>query len=346
MKKFFFSLAALLAMAADGFSQTTSGTSLEYRPVQFSVTPGLGSNGKQSEQYYTSFSFGVLGDKSGGVSGVQLSGLINRSRYFSKGLQLAGLINTVGALPTDFSMPQRQKPDSLISPEASLEGLQLGGILNSVEGDVNGAQIGGVINTATGVLNGLQIGTINRTRHSKGLQIGVINIVDSSSGATLGVVNIVRHGGYYRAEVWAGETFFANGALKMGTQKLYSIFALGWGPHEGKHHFGYGLGLGFPVNPKGMFLDVLIYQVSENKFWTNGSSNLLEQVRLTKERDFGKVALLYGATLNVFVSNRRPLKAGEDPGMKLEPWPLFENVSRQSRVVVWPGVNLGVRFKK
>ncbi|WP_210466016.1 LA_2272 family surface repeat-containing protein [Rufibacter roseolus] len=346
MKKFFFSLAALLGMAADCFSQNPSGTSLEYRPVQFSVTPGLGSNGKQSEQYYTSFSFGVLGDKSGGVSGVQLSGLINRNRYFSKGLQLAGLINTIGALPTNFNLLQSQQPDSILSPESSLEGLQLGGILNTVEGDVNGAQIGGVLNTITGVLNGLQLGAINRTSHSKGLQMGLINIADSSSGATLGLINIVRHGGYYRAEVWAGETFYANGALKLGTQKLYSVFALGWGPHEGKHHFGYGLGLGFPVNSKGMFLDVLIYQVNEDKFWTKGSSNLLEQVRLTKERDFGKVALLYGATLNVFVSNRRPLKVGEDPGMKLEPWPLFENISRQSRVVVWPGVNLGVRFKK
>ncbi|KAA3436709.1 LA_2272 family surface repeat-containing protein [Rufibacter hautae] len=345
MKKFLLSIAALLTMAADGFSQAPAGTSLEYRPVQFSVTPGLGSNGKQSEQFYTSFSFGVLGDKSGGVSGLQLSGLINRNHSYAKGLQLAGLINTIGALPNPLHLAYRFNPDSTVSPEVNLEGLQLGGILNSVEGDANGVQIGGVINTVTGVLNGLQLGAINRTRHSKGLQIGVINIADSSSGATLGVVNIVRHGGYYRAELWAGETFLANGALKMGTQKLYSIFALGWGPHEGKHHFGYGLGLGFPVNPKGMFLDVLIYQVNENRFWTNGSSNLLEQVRLTKERDFGKIALLYGATLNVFVSNRKPLKTGEDPGMKLEPWPLFENISRQSRVAVWPGLNLGIRVK-
>lgn len=231
------------------------------RPIQFSLLPGLSSNGKLNPQVVNNFSFNVLGGYSGGVNGFEIGGLFNIDKKEVKYVQIAGLVNLVGG---------------------SMEGVQIGGLVNSVLDKGNGVQVGGLVNFNRGSYTGLQIGGIssavlksgsgmqlsgisnfvrdsftglqlagivNYTKKLKGVQIGLINISDTSEGYSIGLINIVLKG-YHKLAFYNTEFTQFNAAFKTGNHKLYSILLGGVNPDTSKRvvSFGYGIGSEFSFN--------------------------------------------------------------------------------------------------
>ncbi|MFT2007055.1 LA_2272 family surface repeat-containing protein [Pontibacter sp. 13R65] len=359
MKKLILGMLLTASALQVAFAQEQSVPELEYRPGQVSVVPGVGTNGAMGDRYYSAFSFNLLGGRNGGVSGFELGSLFNIDKSFMcgaqvagitnlvggpvKGLQLGGILNTAGE-----SVTGAQIAGIVSATKGNARGLQLSGIASLARDGVDGVQTSGIVNLAGGKSKGLQLGTVNIAKNIQGLQVGVVNIADSVGGGTLGLINIVRKNGYYRGEVWAGETLYGNAAFKMGTRKLYTILALGWRPKEDDYYLAYGLGLGTILgNIAGadVNLDLLTYNIAKNQIWTDGSTNQMHQVRLVGARELGgRTAVLLGATFNVMHSNYPPTAEATGRGMDIAPWNLYNKVHRNTRVILWPGLNLGLRF--
>ncbi len=212
------------------------------RPVQFSLTPGLSSNGKLNSQVVNNFSFNLFGGYSGGVNGFELGGLFNIDKKSVQWAQIAGLVNIVGGKMNGLQIGGLS---NTVLDRSS--GLQIGGINNFVAGSVRGVQIGGVNNFVRDTLKGLQIGgVVNYARRLKGVQIGLINIADSSEGYSIGLINVVLKG-YHKLAFYTTETTPFNAAFKTGNHKLYSILQGGVNPDTSKRivTFGYGIGTEF-----------------------------------------------------------------------------------------------------
>lgn len=129
------------------------------KPVQVSLTPGLGSHGKMSGQVTNKFSFNVLGGYTAGVDGFELGGLFNINKKDVKYTQIAGIFNAVSG---------------------DVKGVQVAGIMNSVNGGCKGVQVSGIISHIHGKAKGVIVAGI--TSHVadslKGMQIsGIVNFI-------------------------------------------------------------------------------------------------------------------------------------------------------------------------
>ncbi|MER2999497.1 hypothetical protein [Pontibacter populi] len=361
---------------------------LDHRPAQLSVVPGIGTNGIKSGNYYNTFSFNLLGGYNGGVQGLELGGILNMDKEFSKGVQMAGVANLVGGESAGVQMAgvvnvnaggssavqmagvaninkgwssSSQFSGVLNVAGANGKGVQFSGVANVVNGSMHGFQAAGVINVAgevkgsqlSGVINqakaisGTQVGVLNIAGNSKAAQIGVINIADSAN-TTIGLINIVRKNGYYRGEIWAGETLYANAAFKMGTKNFYSLIAAGWQQKDSHYHLAYGFGIGSEFITRersALNLDLIAYHLSKDELWTDESANNLYQTRLIWARSIaGNKSVLVGATFNVLHSEHAPVGADDEIGMDIAPWSTYNEVSHNRRIAMWPGLNIGFRF--
>ncbi len=129
------------------------------KPVQVSLTPGLGSHGKMSGQVTNKLSFNVLGGYTAGVDGFELGGLFNINKKDVKYTQVAGVFNLVSG---------------------NVTGVQVAGIMNSVNGGCKGVQVSGIISHIHGPAKGVVVSGI--TSHAadslKGMQIsGIVNFI-------------------------------------------------------------------------------------------------------------------------------------------------------------------------
>lgn len=338
-----------------------------YQPFSFNILAGLngGVNGFELGGILnidTEFARGVqvagVSNLVGGeTEGVQLAGVVNANKGDSKAWQMAGVANL-----NKGGSGNSQWAGVVNVAGGNSTGSQLGGVANVVKGDMQGLQAAGVVNVATGnvdgaqfsgVINqarsirGAQIGVINLAGSSKGLQLGVINIADSAT-TTVGLINIVRRNGYYRGEVWAGETFYANAAFKMGTRRFYSLLAAGWRQKDKTYQLGYGFGIGSELMSRdkaALSLDLIAYQLAENELWTKEGTNNLYQARLSWARQVsGNTAFLIGATFNVFNSTFQSNGADGSIGMDITPWNIYSEVHGGRRITMWTGINVGFRF--
>ncbi len=118
-------------------------------------------------------SLNVIGGKSGGLHGFELSGLSSIITGPAKGVQVAGLGNVV---------------------QGSVSGVQVGGATNFATRGVFGLQLSGALNVSGDDLRGMQVGATNLTWGGlKGMQLGAVNLqlLDvESTGMQLGAVNI------------------------------------------------------------------------------------------------------------------------------------------------------------
>lgn len=150
----------------------------DQRSFQFSIVPGIGTNGLHPGGFKNTVSINLTSGYSKATMLFELAGISNLNTDETHGLQLAGIANLTGA--NAFSELQQKEIDKKIKTgfEANLAGLQISGLTNVVITNVFGGQITGVTNIARGALIGVQIGGLSNVvrKYSFGLQLaGVWN---------------------------------------------------------------------------------------------------------------------------------------------------------------------------
>jgi hypothetical protein len=168
------------------------------RIFQFSIAPGLSTNGLHPGGYTNYFSFNLTSGYSAANYVLEVGLVSNLNEVETRGLQLSGLANLTGAnsfaglLPREIDKMRRE------GFEPNLTGIQVSGITNVVLNNVFGAQFTGGINLAGGALQGIQIGGVANmvTRYTFGIQLaGLWNIsVGSMDGLQLSsLYNITKN---------------------------------------------------------------------------------------------------------------------------------------------------------
>ncbi len=180
---------------------------------QFSLFPGISTNGISSGSYYNQYSFNLFGGLSAGNRIFELGIFTNSNMKTTTGIQIAGLANIVGTNAfINLTLPEERTLINTENFEVNRKGIQISGFLNYVlnhasgfqfsgglnvvGNDVKGVQLAGIGNSAGGSSIGLQLaGIYNVTKESVGgFQISsLFNYTDAQlSGIQLGVINKAR----------------------------------------------------------------------------------------------------------------------------------------------------------
>lgn len=249
------------------------------KPVQFSLTPGLGTHGNMSTQVVNKFSFNLLGGYTAGTKGLEIAGLFNINKKDASYVQVAGLSNTVGGKMTGLQVAgiNNHVVDSVVGLQVGgivnttgpVKGMQVAGIANITDSNFTGFQVAGIANIVKGEMNGFQVaGILNRTRHMKGFQVGLVNLSDTLSGYSLALLTITKNG-YHKMLVHNSSLLDVNFAYKAGNKKLYSLIMGGASMGNGRKVYGYGYALGteIPVSKKVSFIQELANQHLYNGSW-------------------------------------------------------------------------------
>ena len=324
--------------------------------------------------------------KNGGLNGVEVGVLGNSIVNDVKGVQVAGLANKVGG-----NMTGTQAAGIANVNKGTTMGVQAAGIVN-VSGKVkNGIQAAGIGNVAgddsrramqfSGLFNvskgsiATQItGLVNKAEFAR-LQIGLINVADSSR-ASIGLLNFVKKG-YNKIEISGSEILYYNAELKLGSQRFYNIFHLGWrhiDSESGHLAYGYGFGTRFKTRKERFShnLEIVGSQInnaSSKVFNFSGDNklNLLTQLRWTWDFRMGRQSSFFiGPTLNTMFSKTENIDTGE-MGLGLEPYSFLDKTITKTvttttapippntvpttttediktNIKMWVGVKAGFRF--
>ena len=185
----------------------------EYKSnFQFSLFPGISTNGIESGSYFNKFSFNLFGGLSRGNRIVELSPFSNTTIRSVTGIQLAGLANIVGAnafLNTTVSDEFELRHEDYESNDKGIQfagllnyvrnhssGIQFSGLLNVVGQNVSGVQLSGIGNSSGWAAGGLQLaGLYNIAKRSiAGVQLSsLFNYTDGQlAGTQIGLFNKAR----------------------------------------------------------------------------------------------------------------------------------------------------------
>jgi hypothetical protein len=180
--------------------------------LQFSLFPGISTNGTQSGSYYNQFSINFFGGLSRGNRIVELGLISNATIRSTTGIQIAGLANIVGANAFLNLTAAEENTVRHEDYESNTKGIQFSGVLNYVRNntsgiqvaggmnvvgfDVKGAQLSGIGNSAGGFAQGLQLaGFYNVAKESvAGVQLSsLFNYTDGQlSGTQISLINKAR----------------------------------------------------------------------------------------------------------------------------------------------------------
>lgn len=146
---------------------------LKYRKWRITLFPPLSTNGLEAPNYTAKYSINLLVGYHGGLDGIEVGGLVNYTKYYSKGFQLAGLANTTGGPMAGVNFA------GLINfSKDDMSGIQIAGLSNISGDDLEGIQVSGAFNIANGSVSGMQgagIGNIAKN-DIEGLQAaGILN---------------------------------------------------------------------------------------------------------------------------------------------------------------------------
>ncbi|MBC3784071.1 STN domain-containing protein [Spirosoma utsteinense] len=123
-----------------------------YRTWQFSLVPGIGTNGMLGGRIINDYSINALMGYSLGVRKMELGGFLNLVRQDVQGLQAAGFGNLVGGNTNGLQMAGFFNMN-----RGNVGPVQLAGFLNTVAGNTHGLQMAGFLNTVAGEVKGLQM---------------------------------------------------------------------------------------------------------------------------------------------------------------------------------------------
>ena len=185
-----------------------------------------------NQNNFSTVQLSFLNTAGGDMAGAQM-GFVNTAAGGVNGLQL-GFINTV---------------------VQSFKGVQLGFVNMAVGEEANGLQLG-LVNTSIHTFNGTQLSFVNITKQVNGLQFGFINYSDSiEKGMPIGFLSIVRNGGYKAIEFGVSELSPFNLSFKIGIEKFYTAFIVGYNPfREGvREQIMCGAGFGSIIKIRQLF---------------------------------------------------------------------------------------------
>jgi hypothetical protein len=169
----------------------------DHRLFQFSLTPGLSTNGLHPGGFTNYFSFNLTSGYAESSMFLEIGGISNLNEHKTRGLQIGGLANLTGA-NAYAGMNEKEKELKIKSGfEANLTGLQVSGLTNIVINHVFGGQISGGVNIAKGALMGVQVSGLSNIVHkySFGLQLAGLwnSSVQSMDGFQLsGLMNYTK----------------------------------------------------------------------------------------------------------------------------------------------------------
>src|SRR5687767_10775557 len=105
---------------------------VQEKTFQFSVFPGISTNGISSASYYNKYSFNLFGGLSAGNHFLEIGLLTNSNMRSTTGIQIAGLANIIGT--NSFVNLSLSEERELISEDfdSSNKGVQVSGLLNYV----------------------------------------------------------------------------------------------------------------------------------------------------------------------------------------------------------------------
>ncbi|MEO0626739.1 MAG: hypothetical protein AAFY91_07100, partial [Bacteroidota bacterium] len=265
---------------------------LKRRLGQFSLLPGLSTNGTRPRRFINSVSLNLPAGLNGGLNGAefglifngieqealgfQFAGVMNYARRRLRGAQIAGLINLT-------ALGQGVQFSGLANVSTrSLDGTQVSSLLNFTRNQVNRQYSLGLNISGTGVKR--QIGLVNFSGEVSGGQIGLINVADTVAGRSFGLLNFVRKG-YNVAEIARDMTQAWSGNLKFGSYQFYNIVELSVGlrninrigqderVRQPVWSIGYGFGWKNRASPKTGELrnstEFVVSHASRGARWTN-----------------------------------------------------------------------------
>jgi len=194
--------------------------------------------------------YGLAGIVKGNVTGLQASGVFNKTTGTLRGMQLAGAINLADDASEGYQFAglfnQSKKNvhvqlSGLLNKAVSTTGLQAGGI-SSISTELTGVQLSGLYNQS-GDVRGAQIGgVINKAKHVKGVQFGLLNIADSSD-YTIGLLNFVKNG-EQSIRMSTDENLSTFVSFRSGGRVLYGILGIGFNPQYEAVRYGAEGGIG------------------------------------------------------------------------------------------------------
>lgn len=152
---------------------------IKYAPLHLGITQGVGTNGIKDLRYVNDVSFNLLTGQSWRNNVFCFSGISHFQMIRSQGIYLAGISNTTGGYP----FTKRNQKDSL----ATINAIQLAGVINKVNGGGRGAQVSGIMNQVTESFDGVQLSsTYNETKKGfSGVQLS--GLVNKVGGVGIGV---------------------------------------------------------------------------------------------------------------------------------------------------------------
>ena len=156
------------------------------RTFQFSIFPGISTNGISSGSYYNSFSLNLFGGLSAGNRILEIGLLTNNNMKTTTGIQIAGLANIVGT--NSFLNLSLSEERTLINSEdfeVNRKGIQVAGLLNYVLNNASGIQLTAGLNVVGNNFRGVQIAGFGNSsgENTVGLQLaGIYNVSKESVG--------------------------------------------------------------------------------------------------------------------------------------------------------------------
>lgn len=295
---------------------------------------------------------GIANLNGGVTSGIIVSGIANVCKDSSYALMFAGISNVVGANATgiygagisntingNFNGIQAGGITNIINGDAYA--LQAAGISNFNNGNFTGLQAAGISNLISGDLLGGQISLINRAGKVTGTQIGLINFAQSyERGVPFGLLSIVKEG-YHALEFSAEEAIYANVKLKLGVDRLYTTYRVGFteGQNENLITFGMGIGSQIHLNEKlALGIDLSSNHINRsNSFWELEMLNKADfAIRYTPWKP---LTVFAGPSFNVYLTEN----PSDEAALKM-PYTFFEDTwwNGQGSTNLWFGAQAGI----
>ena len=203
----------------------------DLRSFQFSIVPGLGTNGLHPGGFRNIVSMNLTSGYSKATLLFELAGISNLNTDATRGVQIAGLANLTGA--NAFSGLTAKESDKKVKTgfEANLTGMQISGLTNVVITNVFGGQLTGGVNISKGALMGVQLAGVSNivAKYSFGLQLAglwnssvqsvdgtqIAGLMNYTSGELHGVqISAFNKAGYIEGKHSTGES--KETALQLG----------------------------------------------------------------------------------------------------------------------------------